>query len=54
MRGSKYYRSQFEDLTIKNDLILFNDRALERFKCEPTEVNLNAYCIARAKARRDI
>ena len=28
--------------------------ALQRFKCEPTEGNLNAYRIARAKARRGI
>ena len=30
------------------------NRALERFTREPTEGNLNAYRIARAKARRDI
>ena len=29
-------------------------RALERFQCEPTEGNLDAYRIARAKTRRDI
>ena len=32
----------------------FSDICKERFKREPTEGNLNAYRIARAKARRDI
>ena len=36
------------------DAIKERNRALERFKREPTEGNLNAYRIARAKARRYI
>ena len=39
---------------ICKDAIKERNRALERFKREPTEGNLNAYRIARAKARRDI
>ena len=36
------------------DAIKERNRALDRFKREPTEGNLNAYRIARAKARRNI
>ena len=36
------------------DEIKEHNRALERFKHEPTEGNVNAYCIARYKAHRDI
>ena len=39
---------------ICKDAIKERNRALERFKLEPTEGNLNTYRIARAKARRDI
>ena len=39
---------------ICKDAIKERNRALERFKREPTEGNLNAYRIARANARRDI
>ena len=39
---------------ICKDAIKERNRALERFKREPTEGNLNAYRIARAKACRDI
>ena len=39
---------------ICKDAIKERNRALERFKREPTESNLNAYRIARAKARRHI
>ena len=38
---------------ICKDAIKERNRAHERFKREPTEGNLNAYRIARAKARRD-
>ena len=37
-----------------SDICKACNRVLERFKREPTEGNLNAYRIARAKARRDI
>ena len=40
--------------SICKDATKERNRALERFKREPTEGNLNAYRIARAKARRDI
>ena len=36
------------------DAMKEHNRALERFKLEPTGGNLDAYRIARAKARRDI
>ena len=36
------------------DAIKERNRAIERFKREPTDVNLNAHRIAIAKARRDI
>ena len=39
---------------ICKDAIKERNRALERFKGEPTEGNLNAYRVARAKARRDV
>ena len=39
---------------ICKDAIKERNRALERFKREPTEGNLNAYRAARAKARRDV
>ena len=39
---------------ICKDAIKERNRALERFKREPTDGNLNAYRIARAKARTDI
>ena len=39
---------------ICKDVIKERNMALERFKREPTKGNLNAYRIARAKARRDI
>ena len=39
---------------ICKDAIKVCNRALKKFKCEPTEDNLNAYHIARAKACRDI
>ena len=42
----------FSDLC--KNAIKDRNRTLERFKREPTEGNLNAYRIARAKARRDI
>ena len=41
-------------LVLCKDAIKERNRALERFKREPTEGNLNAYRIARAKARRDV
>ena len=40
--------------SINHGFLTFANRALERFKHEPTEVNLNAYRIARANARRDV
>ena len=39
---------------ICKDAIKERNWVLERLKHEPTKSNLNAYCIARAKARRDI
>ena len=39
---------------ICKDAIKEHNRALERFKREPTEGNMNAYRIARTKARRGI
>ena len=45
-------KSWFSDIC--KDAIKERNRALERFKREPTEGNLNAYHIARAKARRDV
>ena len=45
-------KSWFSDIC--KDAIKERNRALERFKREPTEVNLNAYRTTRAKARRDI
>ena len=36
------------------DAIKERNKAIGRFKCEPTRDNLDAYCIARAKAHRDI
>ena len=39
---------------ICKDAIKERNRALERFKREPTEGNLNVYRVARAKARKDI
>ena len=51
---------QYQNVSINRGFLTFakmqskRNRALERFKREPTEGNLNAYRIARAKARRDI
>ena len=39
---------------ICKDAIKERNRALERFEREPTEGNLNAYRVARAKARRNV
>ena len=48
----RFNKPWFSDIC--KDAIKERNRALERFKREPTEGNLNAYHIARAKARRDI
>ena len=48
----RFNKPWFSDLC--KDAIKERNRALERFKREPTEGNLNAYRIARAKDRRDI
>ena len=48
----RFNKPWFSDIC--KDAIKERNRALERFKREPTEGNLNAYRIARAKARRDI
>ena len=48
----RFNKSWFSDIC--KDAIKEHNRALEMFKCEPTEGKLNAYRIARAKARRDI
>ena len=48
----RFNKPWFSDIC--KDAIKERNRALERFKLEPTEGNLNAYRIARAKARRDI
>ena len=48
----RFDKSWFSDIC--KDAIKERNRALERFKRERTEGNLNAYCIARAKARRDV
>ena len=48
----RFNKPWFSDIC--KDAIKERNRALERFKPEPTEGNLNAYRIARAKARRDI
>ena len=50
--SKRFNKPWFSD--ISKDAIKERKRALERFKCEPTEGNLNAYRIARAKVRRDI
>ena len=48
----RFNKPWFSDIC--KDAIKEHNMALERFKREPTEGNLNAYLIARAKARRDI
>ena len=48
----RFNKQWFSDIC--KDVIKERSMALERFKREPTEFNLNAYRIARAKARRDI
>ena len=48
----RFNKPWFSD-TCKDSIKKCN-RAIERFKREPTEGNLNAYRIARAKARRNI
>ena len=48
----RFNKPWFADIC--KDAIKERNMALERFKREPTEGNLNAYRIARAKARRDI
>ena len=48
----RFNKPWFSDIC--KDAIKERNRALERFKLEPTEGNLNTYRIARAKARRDI
>ena len=48
----RFNKPWFSDMC--KDAIKERNRAIERFKREPTEGNLNAYRIARAKARRDI
>ena len=48
----RFNKPWFSDIC--KDAIKERNRALERFKREPSEGNLNAYCIARVKARRDI
>ena len=50
---TKHFNKPWFSDTCK-DAIKERNRALERFKREPTEGNLNAYRIARAKARRNI
>ena len=52
LRLRRFNKPWFSDIC--KDAIKERNRALERFKREPTEGNLNAYRIARAKARRDI
>ena len=46
----RFNKPLFSDIC--KDAIKERNRALERFKHEPTEGNLNAYRIASAKARR--
>ena len=48
----RFNKPWFSDIC--KDAIKERNRALEKFKREPTEGNLNAYRIARAKVRRDI
>ena len=48
----RFNKPWFSDIC--KDAIKERNRALERFKREPTDGNLNACRIARAKARRDI
>ena len=48
----RFNKPWFTDIC--KDAIKRCNRALERFKREPTEVNLISYQIARAKAHRDI
>ena len=48
----RFNKPWFSDIC--KDAIKERNRALERFKREPTEGKLNAYRIARAKAHRDI
>ena len=48
----RFNKPWFSDIC--KDVIKERNRALERFKREPTEGNLNSYRIVRAKARRDI
>ena len=48
----RFNKPWFSDIC--KDAIKERNRALERFKREPTKGNLNAYRIARAKARRDV
>ena len=49
---TRFNKPWFSDIC--KDAFKERNRALERFKREPTEGNLNVYRIARAKARRDI
>ena len=46
----RFNKPWFSDIC--KDAIKERNRALERFKLEPTEGNLNAYRVARAKARK--
>ena len=48
----RFNKPWFSDIC--KDAIKERNRALERFKREPTEGNLNAYRVARAKAHRDV
>ena len=48
----QFNKPWFSDLC--KDAIKERNRALERFKREPTKGNLNAYHIAKAKASRDV
>ena len=48
----RFNKPWFSDIC--KDAIKERNRALERFKREPTEGNLNDYRVARARARRDV
>ena len=48
----RFNKPWFSDIC--KDAIKERNRALERFKREPTEGNLNAYRVARDRARRDV
>ena len=50
--AKRFNKPWFSDIC--KDAIKERNRALERFKREPSEGNLNAYRIAKAKARRDV